>query len=148
MNKVTQKVMFSSEKQDWETPQKLFDELNRLYGPFDLDVCASFVNTKCEIYYGQDRYGATCDGLVMNWRGTCWMNPPYSNVAEWIKKASEESSKGCRVVALVPARTNTKWLHLYCYNKPNVQVIFLKGRVKFVGAKSSAPFPSMVVVFG
>jgi hypothetical protein len=28
------------------------------------------------------------------------------------------------------------------------EVRFLKGRVRFVGAPASAPFPSMIVVFG
>ena len=49
---------------------------------------------------------------------------------------------------LVPARTDTGWFHEYIYNKKDVEVRFLKGRLKFGGSKNSAPFPSMVVVFG
>ncbi len=48
---------------------------------------------------------------------------------------------------LIPARTDTKWFHEYIYDKPNVEIRFLKGRLKFVGAEHSAPFPSMVVIF-
>ena len=51
-------------------------------------------------------------------------------------------------VMLVPARTDTGWFHEYIYNKKDVEVRFLKGRLKFGGSKNSAPFPSMVVVFG
>lgn len=42
------KVHFSSASDDWATPQKIFDELNAKYGPFELDVCASHDNAKCE----------------------------------------------------------------------------------------------------
>lgn len=48
---------------------------------------------------------------------------------------------------LIPARTDTKWFHDYIYNKSNVQIRFLKGRLKFSGANNSAPFPSMIVIF-
>lgn len=48
---------------------------------------------------------------------------------------------------LIPARTDTKWFHDYVYKKDRVEVRFIKGRLKFEGAKNSAPFPSMVVIF-
>ena len=35
-----EKVMFASEKTDWETPLGLFNELNREFG-FTRDVCAT-----------------------------------------------------------------------------------------------------------
>lgn len=73
-----------------------------------------------------------------------WMNPPYGReIIKWVEKASKERN----VVALLPSRTDTRWFHEYIYNKPNVEIRFLKGRLKFVGAKSSAPFPSMIVIF-
>lgn len=50
-------------------------------------------------------------------------------------------------VMLVPARTDTRWFHDYCYNKPYVELRFIKGRLKFSNAKNSAPFPSMLVIF-
>lgn len=48
---------------------------------------------------------------------------------------------------LLPARTDTKWFHDYIYKKKNVEIRFVKGRLKFGGCKNSAPFPSMVVIF-
>lgn len=49
-------------------------------------------------------------------------------------------------VMLIPARTDTKRFHDYIYGKAEVR--FIKGRLKFGGCENSAPFPSMVVVFG
>lgn len=77
---------------------------------------------------------------------TVFCNPPYGReIGKWVKKASE--AKGGIVVILIPARTDTKYFHEYIYNKPNVEIRFLKGRLKFGGSKNSAPFPSMVVIF-
>jgi hypothetical protein len=45
----------------------------------------------------------------------------------------------------VTERTDTKWFHDYIYG--HAEIRFLKGRLKFVGAKNSAPFPSMIVIF-
>ena len=47
---------------------------------------------------------------------------------------------------LIPARTDTRAFHEYIYHKAEIR--FIRGRLKFGGAKNSAPCPSMVVVFG
>lgn len=133
-------VHFSSKTNEWSTPQKFFDKLNEEFN-FDLDVCASKENAKCKKYYNKDE-----DGLNRNWNKGVWkwMNPPYGReIGGWIKKASEERM----TVALIPARTDTKYFHEYIYMKPNVEIRFIKGRLKFGGCKNSAPFPSMVVIF-
>lgn len=71
------------------------------------------------------------------------MNPPYGReISEWVKKAAESDAL---VVALLPARTDTKWFHDYILNKSYIK--FIKGRLKFGNSKGSAPFPSMIVVF-
>lgn len=48
---------------------------------------------------------------------------------------------------LIPARTDTAAFHDHIYNKPDTEIRFLRGRLKFGDSKNSAPFPSMVVVF-
>lgn len=46
---------------------------------------------------------------------------------------------------LVPSRTDTRWFHNYIYGKAEIR--FVKGRLKFGGATTGAPFPSMVVIY-
>lgn len=124
----------------WATPQKVFDELNAIYGPFDMDVCADASNAKCAVYFDK-----AADGLKQQWVGKCWMNPPYGReIGKWMAKAYESSQAGATVVCLVPARTDTKWWHDYAM-KGNI--VFYRGRLKFGDAKNSAPFPSAYVVF-
>ena len=73
------------------------------------------------------------------------MNPPYGRqIGRWMRKAYEESLQGALVVCLVPARTDTAWWHDYAAKG---SVRFIRGRLKFGRAASSAPFPSALVVF-
>ena len=137
-------ALFSSQTDDWETPQWLFDQLNEEFY-FGLDVCASAENTKCLYFFDKKT-----DGLRQNWggRGTIWCNPPYGReISAWVQKAAEEAEHGNTTVMLIPARTDTKWFHEYVYQKPNVEIRFLKGRLKFGKAENSAPFPSMILIF-
>lgn len=140
------KVHFSSASDNWATPQWLFDELSKEFS-FQLDACASEANAKCVSYISSEQ-----DGLKQSWEvlptKAVWMNPPYGRtIGLWVKKASEEAALGSLVVALLPARPDTRWFHDYIYNIPGVELRLLKGRLKFGDAKNSAPFPSMVVIF-
>lgn len=134
-------VLFSSDKMDWETPQDLFDKLNEIFD-FGLDACASHENAKCREYFTEED-----DSLQQDWNdGPVWMNPPYGrDIWKWMKKAVVESHENREtIVCLVPARTDTKWWHQYATKG---EIFYLKGRLKFGGAKNSAPFPSAIVVF-
>ena len=97
---------FESATVEWPTPQELFDELNAEFG-FTTDVAATNDNAKCAHYYTQEQ-----DGLKQDWRGVCWMNPPYGRaMVEWLKKAIRETWNETTTVCLIPARTNTAWWH-------------------------------------
>lgn len=102
------KALFSSAKEDWETPDELFEQYNRKYN-FTLDVCADSKNHKCERYFTKEQ-----DALKQNWDGErCWCNPPYGRaISGFVKKAAESKAL---TVMLIPARTDTKWFHIYIY---------------------------------
>ena len=136
------KALLSTGSGEWETPQELFDSLNAA-NAFDLDVCATADNAKCKRFFSKDQ-----DGLTKDWTGRVWCNPPYGrDVGKWVKKANEEHAKhGTVIVMLLPARTDTKWMHDLIFGSANV--IFLPGRLKFTGSNNSAPFPSMLAIWG
>jgi phage N-6-adenine-methyltransferase len=151
-------LMFSTGKDDWATPPEVFDPLNAEFG-FWLDGAANASNHKLPYWWGPG--GLVYDALtVKNWRltgGPIWINPPYSRGLQgrFIAKAACEALEGATVVMLLPARTDTRAFHNCIWDrkqhKPHSwvrEVRFLKGRVRFVGAPASAPFPSMIVVFG
>lgn len=134
-------VLFSSKSDEYGTPQDIYDGLNEEFH-FDLDPSSTDENCKCP-----EHYTIYQNGLAQDWGGhRVFCNPPYSRIKDWVQKAYRESLKrGTVVVLLVPARTDTKWFHNYIYHRAEVR--FIKGRLKFDGGKSSAPFPSMVVIF-
>lgn len=136
-------VMFSSKSNEWATPQDLFDKLNNKYH-FTLDPCSTIENHKCEKFYTIED-----DGLIKDWSNDIvFVNPPYDReLYKWVKKCYEESLKGTKIVLLIPSRTDTKYFHEFLYNKNNVKIEFIKGRLKFGNSHNSAPFPSLLAYF-
>lgn len=134
-------VHFSSKSEEWATPQKVFDELNEEFH-FTLDPCATAENAKCAKFFTKED-----NGLEQSWDGeVVFCNPPYGRgLKNWVKKAA--IAGGETAVLLIPARPDTSYFHDYIYNKPNVEIRFIRGRLKFGGHPNSAPFPSMIVIF-
>ena len=132
--------MMESKTIEWGTPLDLFKKLDDEFH-FTLDVCASDGMQLCKRYFNPE-----IDGLSQVWgRGeVCWMNPPYGKeIIKWVKKASESPSI---TVALLPARIDTKWYQKYVQPFAS-EVRFIAGRLKFQGAKSCAPFPSIIAIY-
>jgi phage N-6-adenine-methyltransferase len=151
-------VLFSSAKDDWQTPPELFAQI---HAEFDICVDAAATRANCVV---PDYFGPDCarqpDALKEPWSkfgslSRYWCNPPYSRglQGKFIAKAAAERLNGVTTVMLIPARTDTKAYHAHIWDasrhqpRPGIEVRFLPGRIKFVGAKHGAPFPSMVVVF-
>ncbi len=132
-------VWHSHEKDVWTTPRDRFDEWDRELGPFTLDAAATDDNALCDRYFT-----AETDGLTQEWAGVVWCNPPYSTVAKWVEKAHTSAQAGATVVLLVPARTDTRWWHCHA---TKAEIRFIRGRLKFGDATSSAPFPSALLIF-
>jgi len=140
---MNEELMFSTGTIHWSTPQDFFDKVNNKYH-FTLDACADTTNYKVRSYFSEKT-----NGLAQSWQNdVVWVNPPYGKtISDWIKKAHDECSINCTIVMLLPARTDTRWFHDYIYGNPDCSITFIKGRLKFSGSKSSAPFPSMLVEF-
>jgi phage N-6-adenine-methyltransferase len=152
------KALFSSSTTEWETPDILYNELNKEFH-FVMDVAATRENSKCDFCFTEKEDGLKqawnicSDPIaqnVMTYPGRVFCNPPYGReVGKWVAKADQEFRSGNAelIVMLLPSRTDVKWFHQYIYNKPNVTIRFIKGRLTFKGAKHPAPFPSMLVIW-
>lgn len=126
------RVVFKSASDRWATPTEVYAALDREFR-FDLDPCPL------------DGHVDGLATLYMQWSGRrVFCNPPYGlGLSRWLARAPEATC----AVFLVPARTDTRWFHELVLPRAN-EIRFLRGRLKFGGARYNAPFPSMVVVFG
>ena len=152
MDKKTQDVMFSSNSDEWETPQDLYDYLDLKYGPFHLDPCATKETAKCPNFLTieDDAFSDKYFHPEMAWGhsyDSVFINPPYSDIKRWTEAAWKHGNWIHRkAVLLIPGRVCTKYFHDYCMKA--YKILFIKGRLKFSNSKNSAPFPSIVVIFG
>ena len=136
------RILFSSNSNEWETPEHLFKELDNEFH-FTLDPCCTHENAKCKKHYTIEE-----DGLKKSWGGeTVFVNPPYGRqLGKWVKKSYEESRKeNTIVVMLIPSRTDTSYFHDYILDKAETR--FIRGRLRFGNATENAPFPSMVAIY-
>jgi len=139
--------LFSSGKDDWETPNSFFSILDSEFH-FTLDACANSDNFKHECFISEAE-----NALSLDWsketNGAIWCNPPYSTAKVWVKHAFKCSYNGATIVMLVASRTDTIMFHEYIL--PFAEIRFVKGRLKFgrcgVRAPTGAPFPSLVAIF-
>lgn len=155
-------TLFSSKSAEWRTPIDFFSKLNKIFH-FTLDPAATPENALCNKFFTVDE-----NGLIQPWYGeSAFLNPPYGReIAEWMRKCFDEADIAWMIkekstseeprsliVALIPARTDTKWMQQYVYNSNHVYWIYdLEGRLIFenpmVENATSAPFPSRLVFYG
>lgn len=145
-----QSSLLSSTSQAWRTPATLLAEIVCAIGPIKLDPCAA---DDPKHHFAETNWTIIDDGLARSWRGhgTVFCNPPYGRaLPRWSAKIVEESNAreplGDALIALVPARTDTRWFtSLY---RASSALCLLRGRVKFSDSLIPAPFPSALFYFG
>lgn len=137
--------LMSSANPNWETPDEFLSLVREVFGgPIGHDPCTTPDNpTSAYSFETPDT-----NGLSSDWgrNSPVYMNPPYGRgIAPWVRKARDEGSRGVEIIALLPARPDTKWFQ-GVWTAP--VVCFWRGRLKFRGADNSAPFPSVVPYWG
>ena len=87
---IDMKVHYSSNSNEWATPQDFYDRLNKEFN-FNLDPCSTKENAKCNKFFTIED-----DGLSQSWTGhNVFMNPPYGReIKFWIEKALNETLLG------------------------------------------------------
>lgn len=118
----------------WFTPPDLLADIRAFYGGGDYyDPCPARLP------------GERIDsGLWQSWAGQrVYCNPPYGRViGKWVTRAVTQPV--AELILLVPARTDAAWFQpLWDY-----PILFLRGRLRFSGSASGAPFPSALVYRG
>lgn len=132
-------------RQDYQTPPGFLAALKRRLGigQFDIDLAASAENAVFTNYYDE-----AMDSLADHnpWKvttgGWAFCNPPYGDIHPWVEKACYESYAGGQIAMLLPASVGSNWWYAWVHDCAHV--LFLNGRLTFVGA--DGPYPKDCVV--
>jgi hypothetical protein len=137
MADIQSKFGFGAKKDsdDIETPKELYELLNKEF-EFDHDPCP---------LHGKDNPEVP-NGLKSDWGKSNFVNPPFSKIKAFLKKAKKERKKGKKSVFLIPARTSSKYWHKHVFPHAR-EVRYFKGPLKFPGYVRGTPFPVSLVVF-
>lgn len=125
-------VHYRSQSDEWQTPFLIW-ELLYLLDDCPFDPCP---------------HSHADDGCAYKWprKHLVYVNPPYSDLRRWLNKCVHEAAYGAEIIALVPSRTDTRAWHSAV---PTADAVcFWRGRLRFVGAEASAPFPSALIYWG
>ncbi|NQW89624.1 hypothetical protein HQQ88_04860 [Curtobacterium sp. VKM Ac-2861] len=148
---------------EWYTPPELFAALTDDDGVpihFDVDVAAPGVDgivTSPHIAVPASRFiTKDLDALepATPWgsRTKCWMNPPYGPLLpRFTHRATSHAAAGGEVLALLPARTDTRWWHSTVMTHADA-VVFIRSRLRFIdatGRRGESPaFGQVLVAYG
>lgn len=125
----------------WLTPPHILQAL----GDFDLDPCASR-NRPWDT--AANHYTEDDDGLLSDWFGRVWLNPPYGKGAPPFMEKMAIHNRG---IALLFTRTETKMFQNMIFPYAS-GYLFLAGRLKFHredgSLASTSQSPSMLISYG
>lgn len=122
----------------WRTPPALFASLNAEFC-FQLDAAAAPHNALCRKFITAEQ-----NTLETPWSdylsipGYVWLNPPYSNITPFVKKAAAESDNQIGTVMLVPADTSVGWFKEAIQTASEVRFI-TAGRLAFINPVTGKP---------
>ena len=143
--------LLSSVRMDWNTPDSILCPLRAFallafgIARIALDPCSNGTS----IVDALESFDAASNGLSHSWlrNGLVYVNPPYGRaIGAWMRKAAQEAATGAQIASLVPARVDTRWFQEAA--KSASCILFMKGRIRFVGALHAAPFPSAIIYWG
>lgn len=133
---------------DRATTAEVFDPLDDVYS-FTVDVAADEHNTKCVRFFDRGT-----DGLAQSWAGErVWCNPPYSDIAPWVRKAWAETEADVVVMLLPANRTEQAWWQDLVEKRRDrldsrLRVEFLRGRLRFLSPGQTVIGPNERPPFG
>ena len=126
----------------YRTPPELFAALDAEFN-FKLDVAASNENMLCDFRITEEENCLITDwfaaaGMIGNTGWFAWMNPPYSDIGPFVKRAAEMAKQGIGCVMLVMADTSVGWYSEAIKTCQEVRFI-VGGRISFLDPVTGKP---------
>ncbi|MBT1783114.1 phage N-6-adenine-methyltransferase [Enterobacter hormaechei subsp. xiangfangensis] len=122
----------------WRTPPAIFSALDAEFC-FQLDAAAAPHNALCRKFITAEQNTLETPWAdYLNVPGYVWLNPPYSDIMPFVKKAAVESANQIGTVMLVPADTSVGWFKEAIQTASEVRFI-TAGRLAFINPVTGKP---------
>ena len=121
----------------WQTPPEIAAALNKEFH-FVGDAAASDTNHLYPLYLTEEQNALETEWDIYFPPGYIWINPPYSDITPWVRKASQIDSDEHGAVMLVPADTSVGWFNEAKRTCSEIRFI-TGGRLSFVRADTGKP---------
>ncbi|XP_015119029.1 uncharacterized protein LOC107042483 [Diachasma alloeum] len=97
---------------EWELASWAFSRINNSFGPFEVDLFASYLNHKCENYaaWRRDPGAMVIDAFTISWSDIYFYAfPPFSVISRVLQKILDDEAEG---VIVVPYWSTQCWFPL------------------------------------
>lgn len=138
-------VSYNSGNNEWYTPKEYIDAARDVMGSIDLDPASNPTaneTVKAEMYFTAEQ-----DGLLQEWFGNVWLNPPYSSdlIGKFAEKVTTEDLE--QAIVLVNNATETAWFEKIV--SVSSAIVFPTSRVKFYRPDGTigAPLQGQAVLY-
>lgn len=132
---------------EWYTPIEYIELARRCLCEIDLDPAScDFAQSRVK---AKQYFTKIDDGLVQEWRGKVWLNPPYSqpDIQKFAEKLIAEwnSKRVCEAIILTHNYTDTAWFHLLASHA--TLICFTRGRIRFESRDGDVGSPTQGQAF-
>jgi hypothetical protein len=116
---------------EWFTPSVYIEKARRVLGQIDLDPASCAAAQ--EVVNARHFFTVKDDGLLLDWYGAVWLNPPYAGklIAAFAAKMLEQLASGnvTAAIMLTNGYTETSWFHNL--GRQSSAICLTRGRIKF-----------------
>jgi hypothetical protein len=105
--------------QNLATPWSFVKAVERHFDiKFRYDMAAAAINKKAPHYVTKRQNALAIDWPLDGW---CWLNPPFENLTDWIRKCRVEKGRGCQIVTVWPLSGDLN--QITTWQEANVNII-------------------------
>lgn len=143
-------LMLSSISNEWYTPIRYVEAAREALGTIDVDPASNELANKtirAKTFYTKEN-----SGLLKEWRGTVWLNPPYGGIATgFVAKLIDQYKKRITTEAILLVNANSTdtgwfqplWNYVLCFTNHRINFMPLNNK-----AINNSTHGSVFVYFG
>lgn len=124
---------------NWRTPEHIYQWLDLMYGPFEIDLAACEKSAKCDAYFCKEENSLDQDWSVYD---RMFLNPPYDDIKPWVLK-SDNIHDTALLAMVLPNDNSTVWFRWAVDRARDIINITSNGkntgRLAFINAATGKP---------